>query len=453
MSKVLTSAAVERYRPAGQRREIRDLGAQGLHLVVQTSGGKSWCLRFRRPDGSPAKLTLGPVDISGKEMPADPVMGAPLTLAGARALAAEVHRQRKMGRDVIADHAAAKHRRRTEVEEGVANTFGALVPQFIDEHARPKTRRWRDTARLLGLRYPKGDGEPEQVRGGLVQRWADRPVREIDAHDVWSVIDEARRLGMPGLERRNDRPADSRARAMLSALSKTFGWFAQHRKVEKNPCTGVHRPDAPKARDRVLTKAEIVAFWHACDKAVGEPFGQLLKLLLLTGSRLNEVAGMTRSELSEDGATWSLPGKRTKNGRPYVVPLPPLARDILATLKPITGTAGLMFTTTGQTPVSGWSKTKRRLDEEMKIPPWRLHDLRRTFVTGLADLGVRPDVIELAVNHVSGLRAGIAGVYNRSELLPERRAALERWASHVAGLVSGKPANVVSLSGKRGRSK
>jgi integrase len=453
MSKVLTSAAVERYRPTRQRREIRDGGAQGLFLIVQSSGAKSFALRFRRPDGSPAKLTLGPVDISGKEMPAEPVRGAPLTLAGARALASEVHRQRAMGRDVIADHAAAKHRRRTEVEEGAANTFGTLVPRFIDEYARPKTRRWRDTARLLGLRYPKGDGDPEQVRGGLVQRWADRPVREIDAHDVWSVIDEARRLGMPGLERRNDSPADSRARAMLSALSTTFGWFAQHRKVEKNPCIGVHRPDAPKARDRVLTNAEIVAFWHACDKAVGEPFGQLLKLLLLTGSRLNEVAGMTRAELSEEGATWSLPGKRTKNGRPHVVPLPPLARDILATVKPIAGTAGFMFTTTGETPVSGWSKTKRRLDEAMKIPPWRLHDLRRTAATGMAELGIPPHIVEAALNHVSGAKAGVAGTYNRAAYAPEKKTALERWAAHVQGLVSGKPVNVVSMSGKRGRSK
>jgi integrase len=171
--------------------------------------------------------------------------------------------------------------------------------------------------------------------------------------------------------------------------------------------------------------------------------------LLLTGCRLNEVAGMRREELSQDGATWNIPATRTKNRRPHVVPLPPMARDILATVKPIVGKAGLMFTTTGKTPVSGWSKTKHRLDAAMKIPPWRLHDLRRTFVTGLANLSVRPDVIELTVNHVSGMRGGIAGVYNRSELLTERRAALARWGHHIAGLVSGEPANVVSLSGRK----
>jgi integrase len=124
------------------------------------------------------------------------------------------------------------------------------------------------------------------------------------------------------------------------------------------------------------------------------------------------------------------------------VPLPPLARGILADFEG----EDLLFSTNGVRPVSGWSRLKSRLDKTLKFsPPWRLHDLRRTFVTGLAELGVRPDVIELAVNHVSGRRGGIAGVYNRSELLPERRAALELWASHVEGLVSGREATVVPM--------
>jgi integrase len=128
------------------------------------------------------------------------------------------------------------------------------------------------------------------------------------------------------------------------------------------------------------------------------------------------------------------------------VPLPPLARTIIASVKPVASPAGYVFTNSGKSPVGGWSMIKNRLDAAMgNPPPWRLHDLRRTFVTGLADLGIRPDVIELAVNHRSGLRGGIAGVYNKSELLPERRAALERWAAHVEVLVAGKPTKVVSM--------
>jgi integrase len=447
MAKVLTSAAVERYRPAKQRREIRDLGAQGLYLVVQPGGGKSWCLRFRRPgsDGRPGKLTLGPVDISGKEMPANPVMGAPLTLAGARALASEVHRQRAMGRDVIADHAAAKHRRGVEAEEGAKNTFTAAAKDFVGQYASKKQRRWFETARLLGL-DPKKD--LKIISGGLADRWGDKPLAEIDTSDIWALIEETRKSGAPGLARRADGATESRARAMLSCLSKMFGWLAQRRRVSQNPCKDVHRPETPKARDRVLSDTEIGVFWRACDKA-GEPVGQLLRLLLLTGCRLNEVAGMTRAELSDDGQTWTIPGERTKNHRVHAVPLPPLARDILATVKPIA--CGLVFTTNARSPISVGSKIKGKLDAGMKIPLWRLHDLRRTAATGMAELGIAPHIVEAALNHVSGAKAGVAGTYNRAAYAPEKKAALERWASHVQGLVSGKPANVVELAGKRRR--
>jgi integrase len=384
-------------------------------------------------------------------MPGEPVLGAPLTLAGARLLAAQVHRQRAMGRDVVGDHAITKLRRQTEVEESAGNSFGTLVPRFIAEHARPKTRRWRDTARLLGLRYPKDGGDPEEVAGGLVRRWADRPVSKIDGGDIWGAVDETRREGVPGLKRRKDGLTDSHARAIFSALSGFFGWLAKHRRVPSNPCTGVYRPEAPKARERVLTNAEIVAFWNATDE-VGEPFGQLLKLLLLTGCRLNEVAGMARAELSEDVATWNLPGSRTKNHKPHVVPLAPLARAALATVKQIEGAVGLVFTTTGKTPVSGWSKVKGRLDEAMQTSPWRLHDLRRTAATGMAELGIAPHIVEAVLNHVSGARAGVAGTYNRAAYAPEKRAALERWALHVGGLVEGRQANVVRLPSDRSRS-
>jgi hypothetical protein len=119
-----------------------------------------------------------------------------------------------------------------------------------------------------------------------------------------------------------------------------------------------------------------------------------------------------------------------------VVPLALWARALIAAV-PDMGT-DLLFTTTGTVPVSGWSKVKRRLDARMMIPRWRLHDLRRSAVTGMAELGIRPDVIEMAVNHASGARAGVAGVYNRSELLLERRMALETWERRVRALTDGK---------------
>jgi integrase len=439
MATKLTNAAVRKFKPGKQRREILDALCKGLYVVIEPSGYKSWAMRFRRPSGVFAKLHLGPVDFSGKEPKDAPVRGAPLTLSGARALAAEVHRQRQRDRerDVAADYVAERRRQRAVSAANLKNIFGAAARDFVEQYAANKIRRWPEIARLLGL---DPDNDLAIINNGLAARWANKPLAQIDGHDIHGVIDETRQRGAPGLERRAEGPTESRARAMHSALSKMFKWLQQHRRIENNPCSSVHRPEPPKDRDRVLSNTEIVAFWRACDE-VGEPFSRALKLLLLTGCRLNEVAGMMRAELSEDG-TWTIPGARTKNGRTHVVPLPPSARGILTTVKPIAG--GLMFTTTGSTPISGWSKTKRRLDATMKTTPWRLHDLRRTAVTGMAELGIRPDVIELAVNHVSGHRGGIAGVYNRSEMLPERKAALERWAAHVSSLVSGTADNVIA---------
>jgi integrase len=439
MAKTLTAIAVKKYRPGKGRREIPDGGCPGLYIVIQASGHRSWALRFRRPSGRPAKLTLGPIDLSGKEAEGVPVLGQPLTLASARRLAVDIGHQRALGRDVVSDYDASRRRQRSEHETRAKSTFVAAARDFIEQYASKKTRRWRETARLLGLR-PTPEGL-EIIRGGLADRWGDKPIAAIDGHDIFGLVDETRRTGVPGLERRSDGPTEARARVMLACLSKMFGWFVQHRQVEKNPCAGVHRPDASRARDRILTDAEIVKFWSAAD-AEREEFSVLLKLLLLTGCRLNEVAGMRRAELSGDGVTWNIPGERTKNKRPHVVPLAPLAREILAT---VAGDGELVFTTTGRSPVSGWSKIKTRLDGAMAIPPWRLHDLRRTAATGMAEIGIAPHIVEAALNHISGAKAGVAGTYNRAAYAPEKRAALERWASHVQGLVSGQPANVVKM--------
>jgi integrase len=441
MAKTLTALTVKNHRAGKERREIRDGGCPGLYLVVQAvSGHKSWAMRFRRPDGRPAKLTLGSVyakDKQDKTPDPEPVIGGHLTLAAARALAAEVNRRRAMGIDVVADRDADRRRRRSEHETRARSTFAAAARDFVEGHAMKKTRRWKETARLLGLRpMPDGLG---LIPKGLAERWADRPVAAIDGHDVYDVIEEVRLRGVPGLRRLTDGPSESMALSMLSCLSKLFSWLAQHRRVEKNPAAGVHRPGASRPRDRVLSDAEIVAFWQATE---GERFSAVLRLLLLTGCRLNEVAGMTRAELSDDGATWHIPGERTKNHRPHVVPLAPPAREILAG---VAGEGSLVFTTNGRSPVSGFAKIKKRLDEHMRVPPWRIHDLRRTAATGMAEIGIAPHIVEAALNHISGAKAGVAGTYNRAAYAPEKKTALERWAAHIEGLVSGQAATVTSL--------
>jgi len=219
MSKPLTVAAVAKLRAGETRREIPEGGCPGLYLVLQPSGAKAWALRFRRPGGKPAKLTLGTCDGTGRESKGEPVIGGHLALA-ARRLATEVRRQLALGNDPAVAWLAEKQRRRVVADEKAANTFAVAARKFIDEHIVSKRgrkpRRWRETARVLGLDYPAEGGEPTEIPGGLAQRWRDKPIAEIDGHDLYSVIDEARRRGIPGLERRNEGVSDARGRKWLT---------------------------------------------------------------------------------------------------------------------------------------------------------------------------------------------------------------------------------------------
>jgi integrase len=428
MAKPLTAAAVARLKASTQRREVLDGACQGLYLIIQRSGVKSWAMRFRRPDGRQGKLTLGRVDFTSKESSSspEPVIGAPLTLAAARRLALMVQHQRALGRDVI----AAAQRAKSDRKGLSANTFASAAADFIEQYAKRKTRGWRTTARLLGLR-PEGENDELQlIPKGLADRWNDRAIADIEGDDIHGIIEEARERAVPGLERRAKGPTDARAIAMYAALSKMFTWLVARRRLKNNPCIGVARPTAPTARDRVLSSPELVAFWHAAD-AERPDFTAILKLLLLTGARLNEVAGMRRAELSEDLRTWTIPSERTKNRRAHIVPLPPLGREILAGIRP----AGEFVFPCGDGPVTVGTAVRGRLNTAMKIPPWRLHDIRRTAATGMAEISVPPHIVEAVLNHVSGHRAGVAGVYNRAAYVEEKKEALERWAEHVHRIV------------------
>jgi integrase len=435
MARQLTAAAVMRLKPGKERRQILDGGVPGLYLQIQPSGHKSWIMRFRRPDGAQAKLTLGRADVSSsREPPGDPKIGGLLTLAAARQLAAEVNRQRAQGHDVVANSKRVKFERHT----ADANTFARAAVDFVEQHAKRETRGWRETTRVLGLH---ADGAI--IPKGLVDRWHDRAVAEISADEVHALIEEVRHRGVPGLERRANGPTGSRARTTFAILSKMFAWLVQQRRLGASPCVGVHRPQPPRPRDRVLSASEIKSFWLAASGERGE-FAAVLKLLLLLGQRLGEVRGMRRAEFSDDGAVWTIPGERTKNRRTHVVPLPALARQIIADAG---GNGDFVFSTTGgRAPVSIGSKIKKRLDTSMKASaPWREHDLRRTCATGMAEQGVAPHIVEAVLNHVSGHRAGVAGIYNRAQYTAEKKAALELWAKHVDRLVNGRMAKVAGL--------
>jgi integrase len=446
MPKLLTTAAVQRLKAKGKRLEVRDAGAPGLHLVIQPSGVKSWAMRLRRPDGRPAKLTLGRVDL-GDENGDDPVLGAPLTLRQARQLANSVDRQRARGIDVASMTEQKRREERLRLDAS-RDSFLALARDFAGDQMR-NIRGWRAQAKVLGLSYPREGGEPTLVSAGLAERWASLPVGEISARMIHDAIDEAQRHAIPGTAPRTAGASDARAHHLAAAIGKLFSWAARKRRVATNPCMGVHRPKASSERDRVLSAAELRSLWLACD-AIGGPFGSCVKLLMLTGARRSEVSGLQWGELSEDLSIWTLPKERSKNKRTHVVPLPPMARSIISAAPQVEGCA-LVFTTNGKSAVSGWSTVKVRLDAAMGNGNWRIHDIRRSVVTGMVSIGVLPHIVELVVNHVSGHKSGVAGIYNRSEMMPERRTALERWAAHLAGIIEGKTANVVAYASGRKR--
>jgi integrase len=431
MAKTLTARGIEKLAPG--RREVPDAGCPGLYVVVGDTGHKSFALRSRSPSGRTFKVTLGKFSTFEVD---NPVIGGPLTLAAARQLATALLHDRARGIDIAGRRRAEK----LALAAGNGATFGHAVEDFLRQYAMRETRGPEETARLLGMRIV-GD-KLEVIPKGLVDRWRDRPITEITGDDIFALIEECRERGVPGMEVRNEGPSDNRALAMFARISKLFGWLLSKRRIKANPCIGIARTKPPKSRDRVLLDEEIVKFWKAAD-AESPEFGAALKLLLLTGQRLSEVTDMRRSELSNDLTTWTIPSSRTKNHREHIVPLSPLAREILATI-PVGG--DLVFSVTGgRTPIIINTTIRDRLVAATGGDGWRLHDLRRTAVTKMAELGIRPDVIELVVNHVSGHRGGIAGVYNRSEMLPERRTALERWAAYVEGLVSGTVAKVMPL--------
>jgi integrase len=448
----LTDRYVRNAKATKTRVEIPDAGAPGLRLVVQPTGGKSWALRFRRPDGRPAKMTLGSVDVSAREEEAEPVTGGHLTLASARRLATEARRQLKLGRDPASDAVSTKKKRKWEAVEKRADTFGAAIRTFILREAKPKNSSWRQTASFWGLNHQTD--ELAAVPGGIADRWGSRPVSEITKADILKLRDSYAERG-------------KRENIPHVVARRFFKWLEGRGQIERSPVHGLPAPDKAPARDRVLTDHEVRLVWRACDR-VGLPFGPLVRMLLVTGQRRGEVAGMARSELSPAHDLWSLPPSRTKNGRAHTVPLTKLALEVLERPMRRTDKHDLIFTTNGVRPVSGFRRAKRSLDREMlalaredakarredaakvTLRPWRLHDLRRTVATGLQRLGYPIEITEAVLNHASGEVSGVAAVYARHDYANEKRAALEAWSRELLRVIANDEVKVLPLVGGPG---
>jgi integrase len=404
MARGLTPLKVENARAnSDQRKEIADPGRPGLYLVIQPSGKKSWAVRYRRlSDKQPRKYTLD---------------GFP-SLGTARKLAQKVLDAVSEGKDP----AAAKQVDKLIARDKESDTFGDIAVRFIERDQKPN-RTWKETARILGLRENEA-GELTKIPGGITDKWGKRPIGEIEKREIIALLD--------GIAEE----APVMANRTLAAIRRMFKWCVEKAILTTSPCEGLAPPSEESSRRRVLLDEEIRAFWNACEK-LEYPFGHAGKLLLLTGARRAEVGEMTRNEVKGD--VWTIPRSRSKNNEPHTVPLSAAALEVLGAVRKVKSDKGYIFTTTGDTPVSGWSRAKRELDELMPgIEGWRLHDLRRTVASGMARLGIRLEVIEKCLNHTSGSFGGIVGVYQLHSFEAEKREALAKWAEHVERIVGGK---------------
>ncbi len=391
----LTAAAVERIKPpASGQRDHFDAGFPGLALRVSYGGARAW-VYFYRLQGKQRRMTLG-------RYPG-------MTLADARTAWQDARKAVGMGEDPA---------RRRPIE---ADSFDAVADEWLKrDQARNRSRQ--EVERILRV-----DVRPE---------WAGRQIATIGRRDVLDLIDKIA-----------DRGALTAARRLHSHLHRLFRWSVGRGIIESNPVADLPKPGDVVKRDRVLSDVELAAVWKAAG-TLGWPFGPALHLLILTAARREEIGALRWSEIVD--AKIELTGDRTKNGEPHSIPLSPPAMEIVERLPHVAGSA-FVFTTTGKTPVSGWSKAKTLLDRAVAddvghaLPEWRFHDLRRTAATGMQRLAVALQVVESVLGHVSGSRAGIVGVYQRHTFDAETKAALDAWARHVETIISGKPGNVLSL--------
>ncbi|MEM9308785.1 MAG: site-specific integrase [Pseudomonadota bacterium] len=414
MARAFTTKYVEALKPDPVKRlELPDPALSGLYLIVQPSGAKSWAFRFRFA-GKPKKLTLGKW----------PVM----TIADARAACSKAVEEVEHGKDP---------------SEAKKRTKAARLEAHLSQRDRVKTLIEQYAFRHLST-LKSGATVKRELDRHVVSVWGERDVRDIARRDVVDLLDEISGTGR--------KVTANRVRAYLN---KFFGWCVEREIVHASPMAGVKPVSIERSRDRVLNDDEIKWFWLACND-LGQPWGHLGKLLLLTGQRLGEVVGMNEDEVRGD--TWHLASERTKNGRAHDVPLSDNVQDVLAGLVRIKSDAGLLFTTTGETPLSGFNKGRRYLADRMveiasreigqpvEIPHWTFHDLRRTAATGMARLGIPVRVTEAVLNHVSGTGGGIVGVYQRHDYADEKRRALEAWGEKAEMIAVGKPDNVVHFS-------
>jgi integrase len=392
---VKTTAGVK--LPAGKLDYVWwDDDIAGFGIRVREGGSRNWIYRYR-VGSKQRSVILG----SAKSVP----LG--LAQTNASTLEARV----RMGEDPALD--------RQQAGLDADNTFGALADQYLEA----RKSNWRPKSyvgyRRHLLKYAKS-----------LHRL---PITAVSQRDIAHLL--------TNITKESGESTSNRLRATLCSL---FGWVIKEgiRLPEGNVAsyTNKHKENS---RDRVLTDTELKTIWNACPD---REFGAIIKLLILTGQRENEIGGLRRDEVHDEQIV--LPGERTKNKRVHIIPLSDVAKAILNRFHDNPRTC--VFGRADNAGFAGWGFAKRELDARIAkigkpLAHWTLHDVRRTVATRMAELGVQPHVIEAVLNHVSGHKGGVAGIYNRATYDKEKREALNLWAEHVMATVEGRAAAVVPL--------
>jgi integrase len=365
-----------------------DAAFPGFGVKVTPKGRKVFIVLYRT-GGAGSKLrkyTIGPY---GR-----------VTLHQARVAAQKVFTARLEGRDP----AAEKRERKRRV---VADRVEDLLETFIDQRLS-QNRSGAEIARLL--------------RREIGKPWAGRSIHEIGKRDVVEVVSAIEQRGAPVA-----------ANKTLKSIKTFLRWCVGRAVLDQSPAEGVPLPTKEVARDRVLSDDELARVILAASE-VDDCYGGIVELLALTGQRREEVAKLAWDELDLAQRVWTIPKLRTKNAKPHIVQL---SDQSIAALKRMKKQGPHVFAFHGAKPFQDFARAKRKVDELSDVTGWRLHDLRRTCVSGMARLGIAPHVADKVLNHQSGTITGVAAVYQRHEFLRERRDALELWGAHVANIVKG----------------
>jgi integrase len=394
--KRFTDIAIRKLKPKDHTYEVSDPGARGLRVVVFPSGKKSFIVRYRRPDGKSAKLTLGQI---------------PLTTA--RKVAGDANYEVQQGRDP----GKAKQAAKATAAAAAADTVQAVCAEYM-KRAGAKLRSYKQRERILTrLIYPAIGA---------------RPIASITKLDCIRLFDKI-----------SDDSGPVMADYTRAILSRVFNWHEGRHDTFASPITrGIERQAKPRrerARTRTLNDDEIRALWKAT--AGAKPFLALIRFLLLTGARLTEARRMTRSEVTN--GDWLLPAERNKVKLELVRPLSPQAKAILDN-RPVVDGCPYYFTSDGRRAVAAPTRAKKLLDESSGVSGWRLHDLRRTARSIMTRAGITREHAEQCLGHVQKL---VVGTYDRHDYYNEKKRAFEKLATQLELIVNQPEGNVVTLRG------